>query len=415
MRRLALPRQQPIIGGTLIGDSGLKRQSKDLSRWLVLLPLCSFVAGCLLANSGKSLFQLDQEMIRRTASTDTIASHRVLQDSSENNVTDDIILDMLSMGSKTRPDYYRTQHLIYTTHPAVRNFMVMTEANDTESTCATDLTKEHIDQICAHCRNKDRFWGIPKGEYSFIRPRADMYLSNETINSLANPIGWLCAQKRTIDGLVHMLTTYKNSPIPDYLVVMDDDTWINVPAFLDTLETLYPADHAFFVAGCRINLKKEQKNFKFPYGGWSYVFTRPVLQGLLQPRTCKDKHKDQDFCAQLALNAAGERDLFVDGMSILDLMKAYAFHQRMVDVASWDRAGYCVYNEYVGSPLQCMHNFGNVNLTLFLDLIQKQLVTLLLCAILLPGRAHPTLRRRAHAQLEPRSRTGLRRTFHVPW
>ena len=168
MRRLALPRQQPIIGGTLIGDSGLKRQSKDLSRWLVLLPLCSFVAGCLLANSRKSLFQLDQEMIRRTASTDTIVYHRVLQDSSENNVTDDVILDMLSMGSKTRPDYYRTQHLIYTTHPAVRNFMVMTEANDTESTCATDLTKEHIDQICAHCRNKDRFWGIPKGEYSLF-------------------------------------------------------------------------------------------------------------------------------------------------------------------------------------------------------------------------------------------------------
>jgi hypothetical protein len=45
-----------------------------------------------------------------------------------------------------------------------------------------------------------------------------------------NNAGWMCAQKRPVDGLFNVLQNYKDGAMeaPQYLFIIDDDTYINM-------------------------------------------------------------------------------------------------------------------------------------------------------------------------------------------
>lgn len=337
----------------------------------IVLASSFFTSICYFARVNRSLRRnhpeqedailLDIILPSKNNRTPTKTSTTKNDNNNDNN--NNVVLDMLTIGSQARPSYYQTQMTTFATHAAVRQIIPLTEANDTEtSSCAAqgeeELTMAHVEQICDYCRNETRFARVPRAEYIFLKARANLYFSKEVMQRKANPAGWLCAQQRPIAGFYKLLRSYSstNGTFPDYLVVMDDDTWIHMPRFVDTLHQLYPADIPYMVAGCRLNLKRGIRNFKFPYGGWSYVLTRAVLQALVQPQTCAandDNKASSSFCAQLARNAAGERDLFVNGMSVLDLLYTYTFHQRLTQVDSWNTAGYCMNSEYVPSVHAC--------------------------------------------------------------
>jgi hypothetical protein len=266
-----------------------------------------------------------------------------------------VVVDILSIGSELKPDFHRAQAETFGQHPAIRQFVTVTEFNDTEKDCSSTLTKDHIVKISEHCRDESRFHDVPKHEYTFLKNRAVKYLDANTLLAKASPAGWLCAQRRPIDGIYNLVRSYKKSnnngnrdDFPDYLVIMDDDTWVNMDQFLPNLQQNFTQDRAYMIAGCRISSKLRKRNFKFAYGGWGYTFTRPVLEALTKERHCSAKNNDDDdahFCSRLSENAAGERDLFVNGESVLDLMYKYSFHQNMVDVDTWNKAGYCMYSE----------------------------------------------------------------------
>ena len=256
------------------------------------------------------------------------------------------VVDILSIGSQRRPDYLQAQAETFGAHPVIRHFRTATEVNDTEQDCASNLTDFQITKISNYCKDMNRFADAPDSEYSFLKMRADKYFGPETLLDKPNPAGWLCAQKRPMDGMYELISSYPKNDFPDYLIVMDDDTWVNMDVFLRTLQSNFTIDRPLLVAGCRISSRRGERHFKFPYGGWGYTFTKSLLEAMTKPRHCPPEHADDsEFCERLALNNAGEREVFLDGMSALELMYQYAHHQRMTDIDNWTRAGFCMYSE----------------------------------------------------------------------
>jgi hypothetical protein len=54
--------------------------------------------------------------------------------------------------------------------------------------------------------------------------------SEQKVLNPKNNAGWMCAQKRPVDGLFNVLQNYKDRAmdIPLYLFIIDDDTHINM-------------------------------------------------------------------------------------------------------------------------------------------------------------------------------------------
>jgi hypothetical protein len=138
-------------------------------------------------------------------------------------------IDMVSIGSTHRPHLQDAQEQTFGTHPFVRQFVRFSEVNDTEQGCSAQLTKSQVKTVVEHCHSRDRFQDAPPDEYSFLRQKADDYVSMDFIKKKrapASPAGWLCAQKRPIDALYNVIRSYNETlaSFPDYLFIMDDDT-----------------------------------------------------------------------------------------------------------------------------------------------------------------------------------------------
>jgi uncharacterized membrane protein YgcG len=86
-------------------------------------------------------------------------------------------------------------------------------------------------------------------------------------------VGWWCAQQRLLAALADVLRT---APIlPEFLLVIDDDTFVNVRALRRYLHTRSPS--ALLYAG------DKHAGFPFLFGGGGHLLSRAVLQGL-RPR-----------------------------------------------------------------------------------------------------------------------------------
>jgi hypothetical protein len=142
--------------------------------------------------------------------------------------------------------------------------------------------------------------------------------------------------------------------LPEYLIVMDDDTWMNMDLVVHELLKRYPTSSssasaqeqhpALAVAGCRIRSVVRVHNFTIPFGGWGIILNRKALHNLLlRPITCTaaaaaaagyrddidlDNDDNDDFarnaCRRIAEDNIGEGRLFTNGMTVLSLMQAYA-------------------------------------------------------------------------------------------
>lgn len=186
--------------------------------------------------------------------------------------------------------------------------------------------------------------------------------------------GWLCAQKRPIDALYQVLTTLTTNNLPDYLLVIDDDTWLHLPILLDLLTAQHPSHQSHLAVGCLIDywdlvpgmesngtiVVPQMLPFRqaFPVGGLGSFWSRGLLENLMQPIHCDTYEKTEgataslsdaqaDVCQQLAANLIGEGDVFRDGMSILDLMYHYTFDQTYTDVFEWNDVGFCLHSDMV--------------------------------------------------------------------
>lgn len=268
-----------------------------------------------------------------------------------------IFIDMISIASNKRPEYFQTQRNTFGSHPSVRNFHVITESHDTEADCMTHMNNETLKTITDfHCRPEGRRQlGINESNQHLLLLLASMFITSERLFQLYgnNAYGWMCAQKRPIDGLYKVLSQYKLQDsydrkglhsIPDYLLIMDDDTWFNMDMLLPTLTTKLARNVPGIASGCLIIPRKfpADEMFHFSWGGFGTVLSKSAIEKLIRPLHCNEDH---DVCQAINQDRIGERHLFQEGMSIADLMYKYTFDQAFKDAARWNEVGYCFHSD----------------------------------------------------------------------
>lgn len=301
------------------------------------------------------------------------------------------IIDIISVGSNVRPQYQAVQQRTFGSHHRVRHFWPVTESIDTDRDCPTGLTIEQVHAIRHFCSRRRK----PTAVALAFR---GLFASPQYLERKGNPAGWLCAQKRPIDALYKIAKGYYSlrheiDTLPQFLMLVDDDTYVNLPAVLQYFENhsqyyLYDDNHqdsvlgadgtntndapAVLIAGCLARVR--WMNFSFPYGGWGTFFSRPTLRRFLQPLYCdfpllskkygyttttKTRSETKTWnkagiemsqfvlhaCERLRDNNMGEANYFQNGMSLLDLLYSYSSHQAYTNFTHWDRFGFCFHSD----------------------------------------------------------------------
>jgi hypothetical protein len=212
------------------------------------------------------------------------------------------------------------------------------------------------------------------------------FAGSKFLKKKANPVGWLCAQKRFVTGFVKTMRRYdrhydkKGSqqqllPLPSYLLLLDDDTYYNMKLLSAYLEGKDP-QIPYVTVGCRVNVCRGKR--VHPHGGFGTLFSKGSLARLLRPIYCINKmpshsmpnslatsitnttknDKETAFlwwegtitygervCKTIERNLIKERPHFKDGMSIVDLMEAYALAQPFENHKEWD-TGFCLNSDW---------------------------------------------------------------------
>lgn len=274
-----------------------------------------------------------------------------------------VTIDIMSVGSSSRPDYLQAQR--ETMGRYARFFVGVTEDDDhSEPHCS--LTPLAAQQIAEHCK-RDRSipieWDQP---YSILYLRRQVYAQwSGFLSKKDNPGGWLCAQKRANDGLQIILQKFKHHTLPDYLILMDDDTFVDIPQLVHFLKTVYPDPmHPLVMAGCLIRFKE---SFTIPFGGFGTVLSKGALTRLLTPISCHDDHdssRDDEFtqnaCQRLQQNLFGEQQYFRTAMSLAELIHAYVSTHRLDEYSSWtNQSSFCVHSDWVWGYFFNYYNVGD--------------------------------------------------------
>jgi len=246
-------------------------------------------------------------------------------------------VDIISVGSVLKEAFQDGQQLAFGSHQVVRDFYRITEMSDSDRNCFNDLTMDQIDDIIQFC-------GDTEGQSSIST------MFREILFTPKKHAGWICAQKRPIDGLYQVVQKYRNNEktIPDYLFIIDDDTYLNMDSITQVLRVQYPPTAHNLLAGCNFDFLNSRNFFTFPYGGFGSFIPKVSIERMLKPVRCLKNFKDDEqtdpfqrlACWRLERNEVGEQRFFKNGMSVVDLMYEYASQQPFADVANW-KSGYC--------------------------------------------------------------------------
>jgi hypothetical protein len=263
-------------------------------------------------------------------------------------------IDFISVGTITKPDFQAAQARTFGAHPTVRKFFQLTELNDTDASCYTKFTNHQLVDLVRFCNN------------TVNQTTESAALRTRVFYPIRHTPGWMCAQKRPIDGLHIALGQYKTTPLPSYLLIIDDDTYVNMDAMVKSLRDAYPIDENHVVAGCPLGSPKGIIAFVFPFGGFGSILTRGALERLMKPIYCDGRATKDDFtrfaCWRLNLNHVGETAYFQEGMSVGDLMYKYSAELPFTRLNEWNGTGYCFHSDHalayffnfyhIGAPLK---------------------------------------------------------------
>jgi len=263
------------------------------------------------------------------------------------------VIDIISIGSQTRPEYQETQQATFAQHPAVRTFLRVTELDDTEQECLEHADVELVFDIC-HRKQTYKKHSLMKRHFA---PKKWLLENHD------NPQGWLCAQKRPLDALHIWQNKLGDNELPDYLMIVDDDTWLNLDRIIPKLMENHPVDDNHVVAGCLIRSPKDE-NYGFHWGGFGLFWTRATVERLMLPLHCDEMQEesqhnnsdatdfssDDEFaafaCKRIELSQVGEKHFFQSGMSILELMYEYGAQQPYTKANVWEPdASFCMHSD----------------------------------------------------------------------
>ena len=303
-------------------------------------------------------------------------------------------IDIISIGTILKPELQQAQYETFGSHPTIRNYYRITELNDTDRTCSTNLTEKQFYTVQNFCNNKDA-----KREYTG-KIVTLLHQDSGKSSFRARNVGWLCAQKRPLDGLYNVLHPYQSSTsitaaknpnsdftiplldgtntrsipskqdLPKYIIIVDDDTYLNMTYTVDMLHQHYRNyDEPHILAGCLLRFN-QKVIYRFPFGGYGTIITRQVMEKLIRPIYCNGNgqpgasifrlHNINDLwneivqrgfqrsvCRQLQQNLIGELTYFRDGMSVLDLMQKFSSSLLFTKVNDWvNGTGYCFHSDH---------------------------------------------------------------------
>ena len=169
--------------------------------------------------------------------TKSASSHKMIHPLRKENMGYATV-DILSIGSVNRLEYLATQQETFATHISVRHFFNVTEHDDVDKDCHKlgENATTYLNSIIQFCRHHHRTHHHQHSEGSsshhngFSNRLVEKYFAPDTILSQkSNPMAWLCAQTRPAVGLYNILQDYKaTKKFPDYLIIIDDDTYLNL-------------------------------------------------------------------------------------------------------------------------------------------------------------------------------------------
>ena len=255
-------------------------------------------------------------------------------------------VDILSIASLTRLGLAKVQHATWATHLTARYFWNATELDDPDPECSYNKTMGDVEQWINAC--KSSFPGMREPSNALKRHFRLHYARLQWIQKKANPAGWLCAQTRPGSALAKLGHTYRcglqnGIPLPDYVFVLDDDSFVNMEIFEKTIlesEARHQLNHTadtttssipVVYAGCLIRSPIHMINQTFPFGGWGSYWSKGALERFIKPIFCnhtgfRDEvdEFERNVCRRIQEDVLDEKQLFTDGMSVSDLMGVFS-------------------------------------------------------------------------------------------
>ena len=115
------------------------------------------------------------------------------------------------------------------------------------------------------------------------------------------PAGWWCAQARPSAALSAFLRRTPRRALPRHLLVLDDDTWVNVRRLRALLvqlgrERASDADAPLYLGFTGHQFRDLPEPPPFCYGGGGYVLNRAALLALLAPSAPRSRVSWLDAC-----------------------------------------------------------------------------------------------------------------------
>ena len=262
--------------------------------------------------------------------------------------------DILSISSKFNLKLPHTQHETFASHSSIRNFIIATEDDDLDPTCYKTKTMGDVKTITNVCHNRYNYWQKQNAYNRLTKYFGGAFASFNWIQEKKNSVGWLCAQKRFHYAFVKYMAMLEENKdlIPDYLIIMDDDTYINVhdlEQYLMNMDGISKNKTDGYVpssvetpvifAGCRVRAPSNEISFSFPFGGWGIYLSKGTLKKWLEPMDCDSKQSDHhELCRRYTTSfvnnatdttniTIGEGKYFQNGMNLNQVFMRYIQEQ----------------------------------------------------------------------------------------
>lgn len=217
-------------------------------------------------------------------------------------------IDVLVAGSKAKTKAARTQFETWASHPSIRHFVLATEYDDPDPNCSSSTTAGDVERIVKTCRpgkSRNDFWKKHNAVSKLTTFwKSWQFARLQWLQGKPNPAGWLCAQKRFISSFTKLVQLYDTKDsLPDYLIIVDDDTYINLEHITEYLlkspqrqaqegisddERYVPLSTTPVVfAGCRIRSPESNIKQTMPFGGFGTFLSKGSLTRWMEPIHCE--------------------------------------------------------------------------------------------------------------------------------
>lgn len=155
-------------------------------------------------------------------------------------------IDVVSIGSLSRLDHLTSQIETWASHKSVRNFWGFSELQDVDDACSSSRDAR---ETCS-AFHRDLYAANPSMTAFF----STQYGKTEGGRDRAADAGWVCAQRRPGRAFGWLNFRYgaegEAESVPDYLVLVDDDTYVGMDEMVKVLEANSVQGEAAAVAGC---------------------------------------------------------------------------------------------------------------------------------------------------------------------